>query len=57
MPPIVKTLYLLRRKSCVQFGLNFCIFLLCHTAFTLGGTVALRSVNKKNSTFLQLLYT
>ena len=23
VPPIVKTVYLLRRKSCAQFGLNF----------------------------------
>ena len=27
--PIVKTVYLLRTKSCAQFGLNFSIFLLC----------------------------
>ena len=30
MPPIVKTVYLLRRKSCTRFGLDFSIFLLCH---------------------------
>ena len=29
MPPIVKTVYLLRNKSCAWFGLNFSIFLLC----------------------------
>ena len=27
--PIVKTVYLLRTKSCARFGLNFSIFLLC----------------------------
>ena len=29
VPPIVKTEYLLRRKRCARFGLNFSIFLLC----------------------------
>ena len=29
VPPIVKTVYLLRTKSCARFGLNFSIFLLC----------------------------
>ena len=29
MPTIVKTEYLLRRKSFARFGLNFSIFLLC----------------------------
>ena len=29
MPPIVKTLYLLRRKSCARFGLDFSRYLLC----------------------------
>ena len=29
MPPIGKTVYLLHRKSCARFGLNFSIFLLC----------------------------
>ena len=26
VPPIVKTVYLLRRKSCPRFGLDFSIF-------------------------------
>ena len=29
MPPIVKTVYFLCRKSSTQFGLNFSVFLLC----------------------------
>ena len=29
VPHVVKTVYLLRRKSCARFGLNFFIFLLC----------------------------
>ena len=29
MPSIVKTVYLLRRKSCAWFGFNLSIFLLC----------------------------
>ena len=29
VPPLVKTVYLLRRKSGARFGLNFFIFLLC----------------------------
>ena len=29
MLPIVKIVYLLRRKSCARFGLNFSICLLC----------------------------
>ena len=29
VPPIVKTVYLLRTKSCARFGRNFSIFLLC----------------------------
>ena len=29
MPQIVKTVYLLRTKSCARFGLNFSLFLLC----------------------------
>ena len=29
VPPIVKTVYLLHRKSCTRFRLNFSIFLLC----------------------------
>ena len=29
VPPIVKNVYLLRRKSCARFGLNFSILLLC----------------------------
>ena len=29
VPPIVKTVYLLRTKSCARFGLNFSIFLPC----------------------------
>ena len=29
MLPIVKTVYLLRRKSCARFELNFSIILLC----------------------------
>ena len=29
VPSIVKTVYLLRTKSCARFGLNFSIFLLC----------------------------
>ena len=29
VPPIVKTVYLLRTKNCARFGLNFSIFLLC----------------------------
>ena len=28
VPPIVKTVYLLRTKSCARFGLNFSIILL-----------------------------
>ena len=29
VPLIVKTVYLLHRKSCARLGLNFSIFLLC----------------------------
>ena len=29
LPLIVKTVYLLRRKNCPRFGLDFSIFLLC----------------------------
>ena len=30
VPPLAKTVYLLRRKSCARFGLNLSISLLCH---------------------------
>ena len=45
MPPIVKTVYLLRRKSCAQFGLNFSTILLCQVEILDG----------KNTTYFYLL--
>ena len=29
VPPIVKTVYLLRSKGCTRFGLDFLMYLLC----------------------------
>ena len=45
VPPIVKTVYILRRKSCAQFGLNFSIFLLCQ----------MKIPDKKNTRHVYLL--
>ena len=45
VPPIVKTVYLLHRKSCTRFGLNFSLFLLCQ----------MKIPNEKNSRHVYLL--
>ena len=34
VPPIVKTAYLMRRKSCARFGLHFSRYLLCQVKKT-----------------------
>lgn len=43
VPPVGKTVYLLRKKRCTRFGLNFSIFLLCQ----LKNYETCLSVNKK----------
>ena len=45
VPPLVKTVYLLRTKSGTRFGLNFSIFLLCQVKIP----------DEKNTTHVHLL--